>query len=681
MFAMEREMNVNKKVLKALDELNLLAEVESNEELTQLSPELLDELVKHNKQTDKTTRELVNAVFDSSLDELSRLFEENTISRDSKESMQHVTNGVKSITKLVSKALSNVKRLVGDDSASELMKKDSFMRFNNVLNKRFGRVKRFTTDQSKEGLKVSDTEFRSDPMSILAALKTFKGVSSDYYYEFLSMKNNLGGFWVGKDVINELNAYINLTHDSELENSSNHMSNERVRSLSRSMYRFMSVPYKNFLRVTKNNKTNLVKKVNCSIYALLMTSISRYSETEAHSNKKSNLRYFSDFINYLNEAIKEYAVVASSFKRFNDTIRYCEIMIQQIIHGIYHNRSAVGIKSLWNSEENNGLDTTYLVLNKQLKQYSLYPMSDLVKLDRLNLIGRGFDTLMMGNCPHTYFKINHPKGSCDVMHLPSPTVEYTPGCSLIQPSFRFLVNGESNTMEGTQTLIISTENPKQWLSSTRFTELFTFSKNQSSLAFVNFVMDFDQMAYEFNTISEFIQNTSKIILKSFLSTDMKRIEDKIKRGHSLDIFHHVWRLFYDSKESLTFNEKQELIHISIALHMILIYTSVNPKRFALINKDGLDRASTFTALFYLLLDFICSEDASEDLNVVSRIAFGETIVQRMRMPYQETCDVLFMVYNRLKSINPSQKKDIADSLTSYFETLVGVRLNDYSINL
>ena len=229
-------------------------------------------------------------------------------------------------------------------------------------------------------------------MTILAALKTFKGISSDYHYEFLSMKNNLGGLWVGRDIVNELNAYIKLTQDNELENGSNYMLNERVRSLSRSLYRFMAVPFKNFLRVTKNNKTNLVKQVNCAVYALLMTSINQYGDTDSLSKKKSNVRYFADFINYLNEAIKEYSVVASSFKRFNDTIRYCEIMIQQLVYGIYHNKSAVGIKSLWDSQEDNDLDTTYLVLNKQLNQYSLYPMSHLINLDRLNLIGCGFDT-------------------------------------------------------------------------------------------------------------------------------------------------------------------------------------------------------------------------------------------------------------------------------------------------
>ena len=290
-------------------------------------------------------------------------------------------------------------------------------------------------------------------------------------------------------------------------------------------------------------------------------------------------------------------------------------------------------------------------------------------------------TLKMGNCPHTYFKINHPNGSCDVMHLPSPTVEYTPGCSLIQPSFRFLINNESNTMTGTQTLIISTESPRKWHSSTRVSELFTFSKNQSSLAFVNFTMDVDQLIDKHHTVSELIQRASDMMLKSFVSTDMKTSEDKIKRGHSLDIFHHIWRLFFDSQESLTLNEKKELIHMSLVFHMILIHASVNPKRFALINKDGLDRASTTTALFYLLLDFICSDNSQIDLNIVSRIAFGETIVQRMRMAHPESCDVLFMVYDRLKSIPASQKKDIADSLTSYFETLVGVRLNHYSINL
>ena len=146
-------MNVNKKVLKALDELNQLAELESNEELTKLSPELLDELAKHNNQNNKATRDLVSAIFDSSLDELSRLFENNSISRESKESIHQVTNGVNSITKLVSKALTNVKRLVGEDSASELMKKDSFLRFNDCTRQTVWSRKTFFNESVKRGFK------------------------------------------------------------------------------------------------------------------------------------------------------------------------------------------------------------------------------------------------------------------------------------------------------------------------------------------------------------------------------------------------------------------------------------------------------------------------------------------------------------------------------------------------
>jgi hypothetical protein len=115
-----------------------------------------------------------------------------------------------------------------------------------------------------------------------------------------------------------------------------------------------------------------------------------------------------------------------------------------------------------------------------------------------------------------------------------------------------------------------------------------------------------------------------------------------------EMLNAVHRVFFDSKEILTVEERREFISIAYIMLLLKLIETIGPSTVSLSCKDGVDVSTTMTGLLFAFLKMMNQEAFSEaDLEYLNLILYAPALIVRQRLCLPDVFDRFLNTLRRL----------------------------------
>jgi hypothetical protein len=412
----------------------------------------------------------------------------------------------------------------------------------------------------------------------------------------------------------------------------------------------------------------LVSLLNQSVMALMLAA--NPANLIRQFGHKHCYRYFNDFLGFLRETIRhrdfqKYLIYAPPAHTpfYADMMKLTFHLTETLFDGqVKHAEAENALISWLNLKDGEPLSKLLHQscgrLTKILKSHPSGPVFKALDMIREKELPP-FDPILQGNLPQKECEIDWVGiSSFDFLRMPSPVLQRSIHSAHITEEFLLYLRSLEEGDKPKKMLWVSLNSTLSWQNEARAHALQELSKKGEHSAYfflmtvpVDTDFAFQRGRYlSNNEIMLFKQTILDIAEEGEVIYSLpKKVRDEVLDGWLGETVDFIHIHFFQGAETLSVEERVEFLSLLNLFLELKTIETVKPDLVVFGSKDGLDETAIFQAL---MVAFIAighkREWQLEELENYFKMLLGPTLVVRERPPLQEGIDILLGVLKRLE---------------------------------
>ncbi len=652
----------NLSILEALDNLNVLVDVDS---IDQIEVTEDAQLVAHfgdregdywvKAGSDEMTQDAIRETFKSVHEYLVHFYNQ-TRAKDG--DSKTLIEGINSVMVLVGEAANKLEKH-GSIFKKHVMDVPEYQELQNFYRNRV--IHELFTEFAKTPVVKQPEEEEVEEIAGVHILNDIDTIKRDHLYELFALKNEAGHDFYTMHLSRNLKLACDFGHYQEhhgaddpfiqiknWEDRSLHLHAKRILNKSKNL---LEAFYKS---AYKYREMEIIKLVHSSVMALMLAANPR--NLLRQFSQKGCIFYFSDFQQFLRDALHthEYErllVYTPSQPFFQDVMNLIAALVTHFfLEGKFSDEAAASLHHLVGQKKGKMSEcfhNGWMAIEHNFEQHPNGPVFK--ALDAVRDEGeKSFDPLIQGNLPNLECSLSN---GTDLLRMPSPIHQHSILRAEIVEEFKTYLRASKESH-----LLINFQDRTSWKEHARSLAIEELSRNAEfadQLTVVTLAKDtdyYDQIGiYEnIGDAKEFIEQFAHHLGEEQTGYYFPaKIRDKLLPGWVAKLIHQIHTTFFNKKAELSKPERLDFISIAYIMIELKLIELIEPSFLTHCSKDGLDIGGTSTVS---LLAFLHEDKKwnEAEKNRFFELLFLPTMMLRERAPHPERMERLEALLRRLE---------------------------------